>query len=216
MTPNQPVTRITVVDGSQRERIDALRLAEYAGSRGFAVKPPGILWNRSDDEATILAAWDGDEIVSTLRVELIEDRALVEAKLECPWDFATPLGLPAVLLGKMATKREYRKSGLNWALRVAAFELIEAWGGRHVVGTFVKGSPRQPQMAAMGYEFFEHPTGWCTTNYRSDDPVLVCALDWTANRDRALAECRVLAGETLAAYPWHGPRPERRVVTVVS
>lgn len=211
-----PARRITVVDRSQRARIDALRLAEYAGSRGFAVKAPGILWNRSDDEATILAAWDGDELVATLRVELIEDRALVEAKLECPWDFEAPLGLPAVLLGKMATKREYRKSGLNWALRAAAFELADAWGAKHLVGTFVKGSPRQAQMAEMGYDFFEHPTGWCTTNYRSEDPVLVCALDWPAHRDQAMARCRELAGEALADFPWHGPRPDRRLVTVVS
>jgi GNAT superfamily N-acetyltransferase len=207
--------RITAVDRRHAAGIDALRLGEYAGSRGFTVQPPGILWNRSDDQATVLAAWDGDEIVATLRAELIEDAALIEAKLECPWDFPQPLERPAVVLGKMATRKAYRRSGLNWALRAAAFELVAAWGARQVLGTFVQGSPRQAPLAEMGYRFFPHPSGWGSPHYRSQEPVLVCMLDWAAHGEQALAHSRALAGPALAEYPWEGPRPDARLVTVL-
>lgn len=211
-----PTTRIALADRGAADRVDALRLAEYATSRGFAVAPPGILWNRSDDQAAVLVAWDGDEAVATLRAELIADRSLVETKLECPWAFPYELDLPAVVLGKMATRKAYRGSGLNWALRAAAFELVEHWGARHVLGTFVAGSPRQAAMAELGYAFFEHPCGWNSPNYKSLEPVRVCALDWRRHRATAMARCRALAGDALHQFPFDGPRPAARLVSVVS
>lgn len=208
--------RISWIEGGDAERVNALRLGEYAGTRGFAVQPPGILWNRSDDQATILGAWDGDELVSTMRVELIADPALVEAKLECPWDFALPLALPVVILGKLATRKPYRAGGLNTALRWWALTFAREWGAGLVLGTFVKGSPRQAAMAEMGYEFFEHAHGWTSPHYKSTDPVLVCALALEAHGDLALDVCARQAAGALAAWPWAGPRPARRLVEVVS
>jgi hypothetical protein len=124
--------------------------------------------------------------------------------------------LPALVLGKMATRRPYRKTGLNAVLRLYALELAREWGVKHVLGTLVAGSPRRAAMEQMGYRFYEHPIGWTSANYRSIDPVLVCALDMAREGQRAIAHCRELAGAELAAYPWEGPRPTCRLVSVVS
>lgn len=201
-----PTTRIALADRGVSEHVDALRLGEYAHAHGFTVQPPGILWNASDDAAAVLVAWDGDEAVATLRAALVTDAAGVERTLECPWDFPYALDLPVVVLGKMATRKAYRKTGLNWALRAAAFEVVAAWGAKHVLGTMVAGSPRQAAMEDLGYAFFDHPLGWGSPFYRSQAPVMVCALDWARHGDHAMARCRALAGAEFDAYPFVGPR----------
>ena len=202
---NLPTTRIALADRGLSKHVDALRLGEYARSRGFTVKDAGITWNASDDAAAVLVAWDGDEAVATLRAELVTSAEVMAEKLECPWRFPHALDYPVVILGKMATRKAYRQGGLNWALRAAAFEVVEAWGARHVLGTMVAGSPRQAAMEELGYAFFDHPLGWTSPNYRSEAPVVVCALDWRRHGARAAARCRALAGEDFAAFPFTGP-----------
>jgi uncharacterized cupin superfamily protein/GNAT superfamily N-acetyltransferase len=208
--------RITVLDRRHAGLVDELRWSQYARAHGFAVKPAGILWNRSDDEAIVLGAWDGDALVATLRLEVIETQALVEAKIECPWAFDEPLRLPAMILSKMATSKAYRGTGLNETLRYHALRLAQGWGVRQVVGTFVAGSPRREAMATMGYRFFANDLGWTSPNYRSEQAVVVCSLDLTSLAERAMAVCGVLAGEALGEFAWEGELPQRRVVTVVS
>lgn len=210
-----PRTAITLLDHRHAPQVDALRLAEYADAKGFSVQPPGILWNRSDDQAIILGAWDGDDLVATLRLEVIESQALVEAKLECPWTFPVALRLPVMILSKMATRKAYRRSGLNNALRLHALTLARDWDLELVLGTMVAGSPRREAMTAMGYRFFANDLGWQTTNYQSHQAVVVAALDLKTHGPQALTACRESAGDAVTTFAWRGDRPERRVVHVV-
>jgi hypothetical protein len=206
--------RLTVATGNEAEAINTLRTSEYTGTKGFAVQPPGILWNRSDDQALVLAAWEGDQAVGTLRMELIEDRALAEAKIECPWEFEVPFQGPVAVLGKMAVLRSHRKSGLNELLRWHALRVAQLWGAKIVSGTMVAASPRKAVMTEMGYRFFEHPEGWTSPFYKSSDPVLVVCLE-ADKIPQAMEVCQRLAGDTVAEFPWEGEIPERRLVEVM-
>ena len=206
--------RITAATGADAAAVNELRLSEYAGAKGFEVKPPGIEWNRSDDQALVLVAWEGEMAVGTLRMELIEDRALAEAKIECPWDFEVPFAAPIAVLGKMAVLKSHRKSGLNEALRWHALRIAKAWGAKIVSGTMVAASPRKAVMTEMGYVFFEHPEGWTSPFYKSKDPVLVVCLE-ESKIGRAMGVCQELAGATLELFGWKGPLPERRLVEVM-
>jgi hypothetical protein len=206
---------VSVIDANDIERVNALRLAEYAKTSGFSVKPAGILWNRSDDQCTVLGAWDGRELVSTMRVELIRSRELVEQKIECPWDFPVALDLPVVILSKAATRETHRGGGYNALLRYWSFVLARSWGATQMLGTLVAGSPRERTMREMGYVFFENSRGWCTTNYRSTAPVLVASLDLATRADQALDVCARVAGPLIEQYAWQGALPEPRFVEVV-
>lgn len=205
---------LSVATAQDAEAVNSLRTAEYAGSRGFDVLPPGILWNRSDDQALVLVAWDGPEAVGTLRMELIEDRALAEAKIECPWEFEVPFQAPIAVLGKMAVQKALRKSGLNELLRYHALRIGKEWGARLVSGTMVAASPRKQVMSQMGYRFFSHPEGWTSPFYKSSDPVLVVCLE-AGELDQAMQVCLGLAGETAQQFPWQGEIPARRLVEVM-
>lgn len=207
--------RISLLDGSHADLVNTLRLSQYANAKGFTVKPPGIVWNRSDDQSIILGAWEGDTLVSTLRVEVIETPELVAAKLEGPWAFDMPQRFPAMVLSKMATLKSHRGTGLNEALRHHALTLAHEWQVPHVLGTFIAGSPRQAAMATMGYQFATNLLGWHTSNYQSEQPVLICLLDMAQHGETALEVCRSLAGEALETYTWDGPRPAMQFVTVV-
>lgn len=206
---------VGLLDGGMAEAVNALRLAEYSKAAGFEVKPPGVLWNRSDDQSTVIGAWSEGELLATLRLELVDSMELVERKMECPWSFPIALRLPVMVLSKMATRSSCRGQGLNALLRYWALELARGWEIQQVIGTFVSGSPRERSMREMGYEFFTNERGWFAGDYKSTSPVLVCVLDMSRNGQQAIDVCRRIAGRSLAEYPWAGARPEKRLVQVV-
>lgn len=206
---------LTVVDGQQAEQINSLRRAEYGDAPGFKVDAPGILWNRSDDQCTVLAAYDGDEIISTMRLELVDNQELVERKMECPWSFPVALQYPVMILSKAATRKSHRAFGLNALMRFWAFRLGREWEAKQVIGTFVSGSPREKSMRQMGYQFFVNEQGWFKGDYRSVSPVLVALLDLETDGEQAVRVCGEIAKEAVETYPWKGPLPARKFVQVV-
>lgn len=206
---------LTVVDGRQAEAINALRRAEYGDAPGFKVDAPGILWNRSDDQCTVLAAYDGEELVSTMRIELVDNQDLVERKMECPWSFPVPLRYPVMILSKAATRKTHRAYGLNALMRFWAFRLGREWAVQQVIGTFVSGSPREKSMRQMGYQFFVNEQGWFKGDYRSENPVLVALLDLDTDGEQAVRVCGEIAKDAVQDYPWRGELPMKKFVQVV-
>lgn len=204
--------RVFFADRSLRCEIDALRVQEYAKASGFAVDLSTLQWKGSDDESFVMAAAIDGRIVSTMRGELIDDPALLERKLECPWDFPMRLDFPVLLLSRAATLSSHRAEGLNlvlryWFLRFAGFHGISA-----VIGTFVSGSPRENTLREMGYRFFENKLGWQQSTYRSLRPVSVVALDLNADGDRALRYCLDRVPEGIRKYSFLGEFPKPRIV----
>lgn len=206
---------LTVVDGAHAEAINALRRAEYGDAPGFKVDAPGILWNRSDDQCTVLAAFDGGELISTMRIELVDNQELVERKMECPWSFPVALRYPVMILSKAATRKSHRAAGLNALMRFWALRFGCEWQVKQVIGTFVSGSPREKSMRQMGYQFFVNEQGWFKGDYHSENPVLVALLDLETDGEQAVRVCGEIAKDAVEAYPWKGSLPGRKFVQVV-
>lgn len=206
---------IMVLDASHIDAVNALRMSEYSSAQGFKVDAPGILWNKSDDQSTILGVYEGQDLIATLRLELIQDLSLVERKMECPWSFPVDLRFPVLVLSKMATARVHRKRGLSLLLRYHALKVAMDWGALQALGTFTKGSPRENSMGEMGYEFHENTQGWHAGDYKSTDPVLVAILDLQANGAQALDVCRARSSAVFDDFPFRGAPPPRRFVEVV-
>lgn len=208
--------RVQLLTAEHKLQVNALRLKEYQKARGFQVTPTGIEWNRSDDESIVLGAFIGSDLVSTMRIEMIEDQTLLERKLECPWDFPRTISFPVMLLSKASTDSGFRNTGMNALLRKFSFELAKEWKTSLVLGTFIAGSPRVNSMGEMGYQFYENKKGWNQVNYRSFGTVLVACLDVSRNIDQALAVTTQLTTMCVNEFPWEGQRPLYKVVRNIS
>lgn len=213
---NNLTKHIRLLNESDSEIVNQLRVKEYHRAKGFNVTPAGIEWNRSDDESIVLGAFIGEELVSTMRMEIVEDLNLLEKKLECPWGFSFELKLPVMILSKASTLNSYRSYGFNTLLRKYCLELAQKWKVHYVVGTFIKNSPRTFSMSKMGYQFVENKQGWTSPNYSSYEPVLVAALDVKKDIDLALNVTNELMGPELSGFLWSGNQPSFKIVRNIS
>lgn len=204
--------QISFADSNLKTEVEQLRMQEYAQASGFAVDLATLKWKSSDDESYVMVAKNDDQIVSTMRGEVIQDRSLLEKKLECPWDFEFPLEMPVLLLSRAATCSSYRSAGLNLVLRYWFLRLAVKHGVRSVVGTFVSGSPRENTLREMGYQFFENKLGWQQSTYRSLRPVTVAALDLQTQGDQALRYCLERVRESLYEYAFDEKFPTLKIV----
>lgn len=172
-----------------RTKIETLRMAEYANAKGFSLDLNYLKWRESDEQSYVMFARKDDEIVATMRGELIEDLELLEKKLECPWDLPFEVNGPVLLLSRAATSRTAQNNGLNLLLRYHFLKLAEHHGVRHVIGTFVSGSSRENTLRNMGYQLFEHKLGWTQSSYKSHRPVHIAVLDLKKDGETAFAYC---------------------------
>jgi hypothetical protein len=194
------IGQLELVDRSDADAIGELRMREYESAGGFTLNLETLAWRASDDDSFVLVARCDGRIVATMRGELIDDMGLLERKLECPWDFAPPPAMPALLLSRAATSTTHRASGLNLILRHWFLQFAVARDVGSVIGTFVAGSPRENSLRAMGYRFFTNVHGWQQSTYRSLRPVHVVMLDVKADGEHALAYCRANARVNDYAY----------------
>ena len=201
---------ISLARESDKEQISKLREDEYARASGFKVNPEAVRWNRSDDQCAILAVWDGSEVISTMRIELVDNQTMLETKLECPWEFGE-ISYPVMLLSKAATRLSHQGRGLNAAMRYHSLLLAKRWGVQYLVGTFVDGSPRRNTMARMGYQFFINKKGWFSSDYHSEREVIVAKLDLVTEGKHAVSMLE-RAGSQLI---WQGEIPKAKFVRLV-
>lgn len=204
--------RIFFADHSSKSEIDHLRMQEYAKASGFALDITTLKWKKSDDESFVMAAEFQGQLISTMRGEFIEDLSLLEKKLECPWSFPMKLELPVLLLSRAATLSSHREKGLNLILRYWFLQFALSHGVRHVVGTFVSGSPREKTLQEMGYRFFENSLGWQQSTYRSLRPVTVAVLDLNDHGEQAFKYCRSRVANGIAEFGYEGRFPDLQFV----
>ncbi len=206
------MNEIIFVDKSSQIEIENLRMSEYAKASGFELDLNSLKWKSSDNDSYIMAAKSKNEIISTMRGEVISDLLLLEHKLECPWSFSEKIDLPVLLLSRAATLSSYRNAGLNLVLRYWFLQLAFAHNIQFVIGTFVSGSPRENTLREMGYQFYQNDLGWQQSSYRSLRPVIVAALNLKTHGKQALEYCQTTARSTLVNYKFASEFPELRIV----
>lgn len=202
--------RVFFTGRERQTEIDELRMQEYARASGFQVDLNTLRWKTSDDESYIMAAETGGRIVSTMRGELIDSMELLERKLECPWSYPMELRMPVLLLSRAATCSSQRTSGLNLLLRYWFLKFAVHHDVRHVIGTFVTGSPRETTLREMGYTFFQNDLGWQQSTYRSLRPVAVVVLDMQKHGEHSLRYCEERLRKS--DYSFSQPFPAVKIV----
>jgi hypothetical protein len=197
---------------STKLEVERLRMREYANAEGFTLDLNSLKWKSADDTSYVMVLEREARIVATMRGEVLKSKTLLEKKLECPWEFPIELEGPVLLLSRAATLGRQRSSGLNLALRYRFLQMAKEHQLRFVIGTFVKGSPREKSLADMGYQMFENTLGWQRSTYRSFVPVTVAVIDMQKEGERALAYCRQHLSPELLETPFDEvPSPLRYV-----
>ncbi len=186
--------------------IYALRLSEFKRAEEFeVVEPMALHWDERDDLEVVLAAWDEQgRAVSTMRGGIVKDRREAEERMEC----SVPLdesAFPAFLLGRGATRKEFRDKGLNSAIRYHFYSMVPGTPIRSILGGVYHHAPRTELMKALGYSFYTPERVW-RTDLHARQPQLVASLE-SSKIDGACEILRTMVGAVLLEYPWQGERP---------
>lgn len=205
--------RCYFVNASAAAAIGDLRQQEYSKAEGFRLDLSTLQWKESDNQSFVMVAEENGTIVSTMRGEVITDLRILEAKLECPWDFPQALEFPVLLLSRAATSASHRGEGLNLVLRYWFLQMAKSQGLRFVLGTFVAGSPREKTLKEMGYAFFENRLGWQQSSYRSLAPVQVVSLDMGSGGAKAMEYAIGKVGDSIERFPFVGDFGAVKTVT---
>jgi len=177
--------QIKILTKSDSEQVNELRKRAYFTANGIEVKAEGILWNKSDDQSTVLGIYENNKLISTMRAEIISDIELIEKKLECPWRFGKKF-LPSMLLSKAANDKRFSGKGLSSILRLLFFQMAKEWNVKAIVGTMTASSSRIESMKKLGYRFYSNDLGWTSENYKSLEKVVVSKLDFETKGEYAL------------------------------
>jgi len=192
--------------GDDATEIHALRLSEFKQAEEFEVVEPMTLhWDERDDREVVLATWDEQgRAISTMRGGIVKDRKEAEERMEC----SVPLdgsAFPTLLLGRGATRREFRDKGLNSALRYYFYSMVPGTPIRSVLGGVYLHAPRTELMKTLGYTFYTPERVW-RTDLHALQPQLVASLE-ASNIGGACDILRTMVGAVLLEYPWQGDRP---------
>ena len=203
---SQSKKSIRVATRADMADIGELRVSEYRRAGEFVVTDVRtLLRDEHDDSDVILAAWDeADRVVSTMRGSVVSDRQEAEALLECslPVDDSA---LPALVLGRAATRSDSREAGLNSALRYYFFSFALDAPVRSILGVVFAQAPRTQLMKSLGYVFHRPARTW-RREVQAITPHFIACLERSRIPDgRAALRSRVAS--TLANYPWQGELP---------
>lgn len=166
-----------------KEKLFNLRSYAYKKQYGPDVDVSALHWNSWDDRFINLGVFDGENLISLLRVAHIKD--VLEYEKIMLFDFdSTALTLPVVILSRAATAEGWISSGLHSLLRLHALRIAKASGAKWVTGTFKKDTQRLQQLKDMGYEISENPVPW-QSFLKSHESTLVATLNLDTHYDRA-------------------------------
>lgn len=185
--------------------VTELRLTAYGQAREFRLSDQSpIRWTFDDEKHVVLGAWNSrGQLVSTTRGEVYVDYDAAEQAMECRWESSADL-FPALLLGKGATQKEYRGTGLHSALRYHFLSAAREAGLKSVLGIVFENAPRTRLMERIGYEFVVADSFWYTDLTSPHKPLI--AVLRSVHAEQACAALRQEIADALDAYPFTGPR----------
>ena len=193
------IRRMTVQD---REAINQLRVGEFQRSGQFELlKPERLLWNHVDDENIVLAALRAPgQPVSTMRGVVVGSAVEASAFVECT--VPRHVAFPAIVFSSAATHQDYRKLGLNQAIRYHFLTSAVRCGIESILSPIYIGAPRITFMKALGYTF-EAPEKCWQTKLNPKTQRILGVLTRNHFR-RALAHIQQTRPQILERYPWRG------------
>jgi hypothetical protein len=185
------------------DTISLLRINAYRRSTEFdLLLADQLKWSRCDEKHIVLAAWaDRQTAVSTMRAVVVGN---VREALECvQCSLPDLLEFPAIVFNAGATRTDYRRQGLNQALRYHFLRAAVRCGIKAILGPIYRGAPRTDFMKALGYRFLTPEKSWQTKLAPKKERIL--GILPLKHMGRAIDYIRTHRNEVLQSYPWKGP-----------
>lgn len=185
------------------DTINHLRIDEFRRSTEFdLLLADQLRWNSCDDRHIVLAAWAGRRTaVSTMRAVVVKDKADALTSVQC--SLPDQLVFPALVFNSAATHIDYRRLGLNQAIRYHFLRAAIRCGIEAILSPIYRGAPRIDFMRALGYQFMTPNKSWQTKLAPKKERILGIL---PRNRmGRAIDYLRTYRNDVLQAYPWQGP-----------
>ena len=166
---------LTVQILRRRDRIRYNQLAQlaYGRAKGFTAETRAISWGPLDEVFYQLAVFEGEELLSYMRLEWINEAKDFTGRLKYS---PSAEEVPCAYLNIAATQPHWQGKGLNGLLRFYSLKIIENWRMNYLFGSMVPGSPRIQVMKRMGYEFWQSSQPW-TSGFQSAELPLIARLD---------------------------------------
>lgn len=169
--------RVGVVDATQRDAVEAVRRAAYAGAPEFNWRDAATLaWSAADDAGTVLGIWDAEgRLLSTLRASVFHTRTAAEAFLEYTLDgvdVAVDVAFPALVFSRAATHPEAARHGLFALMRQAYLSALPATPLQSLLAIVYDGGPRLRAMQDAGYRFAAPQAAWDSEAVALAQPLL--------------------------------------------
>ncbi len=187
----------------RKDRLEYNRLAliAYAKAKGFTAEEKAILWGPLDESFYQLGLFDGNRLVSNMRLEWLRDAREFKGRLK----YEPREGeVPCAYLNIAATDPEWQGKGLNSIIRYFCLKAVGNWPVNFIFGSMVPGSPRIQAMKRMGYEFWESTQPWAT-GFKSEEMPLIARLDLRHQKSQALkvleSESQVLLKDIRLDFP---------------
>jgi hypothetical protein len=194
------IRRATLQDS---DIINRLRINEFRRSTEFdLLLADQLKWNSCDDTHIVLAAWvDRRTAVSTMRAVVVGDIPEARESVQC--SLPGQLAFPSIVFNSAATHMDYRRQGLNQAIRYYFLRAAIRCGIEAILSPIYRGAPRIDFMKALGYRFMTPEKSWQTKLAPKKERILGVL---PRNRmGRAIDYLRTHRNEVLQAYPWRGP-----------
>ncbi len=188
--------RLDVVrDVADRQAVVAVRQAAFAQAREFLWRDPQALaWGPEDEQATVLALWDANGVLSaTVRASVLPSALAAQAVVEYAIEHLNLPG-PLLLLSRAATRPQAQCRGANALLRVAYLSAFLRTELRCVMTQVYENAPRLQAMRQAGFELTPLGRGWDSEAQARTQPLLA----WMP-RERVETGLRALMTEQAAA-----------------
>jgi hypothetical protein len=188
---------------SDSDAINQLRINEFQRSSEFnLLNPEKLLWNAVDDQHLVLAAWQEENFpVATMRAVQVVTSEEALGRLEC--SLPEEIRFPAVIFNSAATHQDYRKYGLNQALRYYLFLAANAGNIQTLISPVYENAPRTKFMQILGYRFVEPQKSWQTKLAPHSRRML--GLLQRKDLGPALETLARMKTTVLSQYPFKGP-----------
>jgi hypothetical protein len=186
--------------------INHLRINEFRRSTEFdLLLADQLKWNRCDDRHIVLAAWvDRQTAVSTMRAVVVGNARQTLECVQC--SLPDSIEFPAIVFNSAATHVDYRRQGLNQALRYYFLQTAVRCRIKAILSPIYRGAPRIDFMKALGYCFSTPEKSWQTKLAPKKERIL--GMLPLRRMGRAIDYLRTHRNQVLQRYPWQGPRFE--------
>jgi GNAT superfamily N-acetyltransferase len=183
--------------------INLLRINEFRRSTEFnLLLADQLKWSRCDESHIVLAAWaDRHRAVSTMRAVVVNNAKEALDCVQC--SLPDRLEFPAIVFNSAATHAEYRRQGLNQALRYYFLRIAIRCRIKAILSPIYRGAPRIDFMKALGYRFLTPEKSWQTKLAPKKERIL--GILPLKRMGRAIDYLRTQRSEVLQSYPWVGP-----------